>query len=62
MEVLIKVIEIYFSICLLVLVITTIKNIKELNYHNWTWYIREINWKNILLAPFLLCYILWKEL
>lgn len=62
MGIFIKIIEIYFLICLFVLVIVTIKNIRELNYHNWTWYFREINWKNIALAPFLLLYILWEEL
>lgn len=62
MAIFIKIIEIYFLICLCVLIITTIKNIKQLNYHNWLWYVREISWKNIVLAPFLLLYIIWEEL
>lgn len=62
MEILIKIVQIYVAICLLVLIITVIKMAQCIHYRNFMWYAREINWKNIALAPFLLLYIIWEEL
>ncbi len=62
MEILIKIVQIYLAICLSVLIITVVKTAQCIHYRKFMWYVREINWKNIALAPFLLLYIIWEEL
>ena len=62
MEILIKIVQIYVAICLSVLIITVTKMVQCTHYRKFMWYVREINWKNIALAPFLLLYMIWEDL